>query len=146
MRMTAPVFVARNQRYDGPLEQTIRDGLMATGFDPPGVRGKTRAAEAEPGRADARCAANDDASRRSSLAAAEVFRGWGAEVIVGEGPGHMRDTEMALVESGMQEALDDARLDFADLELQRGRLDQERRTRQQAAPASIFRSRSSRPT
>ena len=37
------------------------------------------------------------------------------EVIVGEAPGHVRDTEMALVESGMQAALDDARLPFADL-------------------------------
>jgi uncharacterized protein (DUF362 family) len=49
------------------------------------------------------------------VAAAEVFRGWGANVVVGEGPGHMRDTEMALLESGMQEALDDARLEFVDL-------------------------------
>ena len=49
------------------------------------------------------------------LAAAAVFRGWGAEVIVGEGPGHVRDTEMALVESRMAEALDDAELAFADL-------------------------------
>ena len=36
-------------------------------------------------------------------------------MIVGEGPGHVRDTEMALIESGMQDALDSARLDFADL-------------------------------
>src|SRR5690606_26907311 len=49
------------------------------------------------------------------VAAAEVFRGWGAEVTVGEGPGHMRDTEMALVESGLHDALVDARLPFADL-------------------------------
>ena len=41
------------------------------------------------------------------VAAANVFRSWGAEVTVGEGPGHMRDTEMALVESGMQDALDE---------------------------------------
>ena len=49
------------------------------------------------------------------LAAAEVFRDWGAEVIVGEAPGHLRDTELALIESGMRAALDDARLPFADL-------------------------------
>ena len=35
------------------------------------------------------------------VAAAEVFP-LGAAVVVGEGPGHIRDTEMALVESGVQ--------------------------------------------
>ncbi len=48
------------------------------------------------------------------LAAAEVFRRWGAEVAVGEGPGHVRDTEMALVESGMDAALRDEKLRFVD--------------------------------
>ena len=49
------------------------------------------------------------------LAAANVFRDWGAEVTVGEAPGHVRDTEMALVESGLKAALVDAKLPFADL-------------------------------
>ena len=64
MQMTAGVFVARNQRYDGPIEQTIRDGLLATGFDPAGADRQARAAEAEPGRADAQLPAHDDASGR----------------------------------------------------------------------------------
>ena len=51
------------------------------------------------------------------VAAAEVFRRWGAEVRVGEGPGHMRDTEMALVESGVQEQLDSAALAIRRSEL-----------------------------
>ncbi len=49
------------------------------------------------------------------VAAAAVFRRWGAKVIVGEGPGHVRDTEMAVVESGVDSALGDAKLEFADL-------------------------------
>jgi uncharacterized protein (DUF362 family) len=49
------------------------------------------------------------------LAAAEVFRAWGASVAVGEGPGHVRDTDMALVESGVAAALDLSRLTFCDL-------------------------------
>jgi uncharacterized protein (DUF362 family) len=49
------------------------------------------------------------------VSAAEVFREWGATVMVGEGPGHVRDTDMALVESGVQQALHDAGLPFADL-------------------------------
>jgi uncharacterized protein (DUF362 family) len=49
------------------------------------------------------------------VAAAEVFRRAGAMVTVGEGPGHVRDTEMALAESGVGEALAAAGLPFADL-------------------------------
>ncbi len=49
------------------------------------------------------------------LAAAAVFRRWGAEVSVGEGPGHVRDTEMALDESRLGEALRGDKLPFADL-------------------------------
>ncbi|MEQ8836069.1 MAG: DUF362 domain-containing protein, partial [Lacipirellulaceae bacterium] len=52
------------------------------------------------------------------IAAAEVFRAWGATVTVGEAPGHVRDTQMALVESGVGEALRDGGLDFADLNYQ----------------------------
>jgi len=48
-------------------------------------------------------------------AAAEVFRRWGAEVMVGEAPGNLRDTEMALVESGMSEVLRGEKLPFLDL-------------------------------
>ncbi len=105
---------ARNQRYDGPIEQTIRDGLIATGFDPALVAGKTVLLKpnlVEPTRQSPQLTTNPAVI----VAAAEVFRGWGARVLVGEGPGHMRDTEMALVESGVQDALDNTRLDFADL-------------------------------
>ena len=52
-------------------------------------------------------------------AVAEVFRTWGATVTVGEGPGHVRDTELALIESGVGEALRDAKLRFDDLNYQR---------------------------
>jgi uncharacterized protein (DUF362 family) len=114
MRLHAPAFIARNQRYDGPIAQTIRDGLIATGFQPHGVRGKRVLLKpnlVEPIRACPQMTTHPAVV----VAAAEVFRGWGAEVVVGEGPGHMRDTEWALLESGMQDALDDAKLDFADL-------------------------------
>src|SRR5687767_12886220 len=36
----AQVFVAKNQRYDGDLARTIRDGLVATGLQPAGLAGK----------------------------------------------------------------------------------------------------------
>ena len=114
LRMTASVFVAANQRYDGPLEATIRDGLLATGLVPAEIRGKRVLLKpnlVEPTRQSPQMTTHP----AMVVAAANVFRNFGAEVTVGEGPGHMRDTEMALVESGLEAALDDAELQFADL-------------------------------
>lgn len=111
---SAPVFVARNQRYDGPIERTIHDGLLATGFEPAGIRGRKVLLKpnlVEPIRSCPQMTTNPAVV----VATANVFRNWGAEVVVGEGPGHMRDTELALIESGMQEALADAGLRFVDL-------------------------------
>jgi len=50
------------------------------------------------------------------VAAAECFRRLGAKsVTVGEGPGHQRDTELVLFESGFADQLHDQRLAFVDL-------------------------------
>ena len=109
-----PVFLANNQRYDGPLVETITEGLAAVGFDATWVRGRKvllKPNMVEPTRASPQISTNPNVV----LAAAEVFRRWGAEVTVGEAPGHVRDTEMALCESGMAEALVDGKLPFADL-------------------------------
>ncbi|MBI1901132.1 MAG: DUF362 domain-containing protein [Planctomycetia bacterium] len=111
------VFLARNQRYDGDLQTTITDGLAAVGFDLTSLRGKTvllKPNMVEPRR---------DAPQLSThpavvVAAAEVFGRHGARVVVGEAPGHLRDTQLALDESGIGEALDDAKLPFADLNYQ----------------------------
>ena len=49
-------------------------------------------------------------------AAAECFRRLGAaSVVVGEGPGHQRDTELVLSESGFRNLLDERRIPFVDL-------------------------------
>jgi uncharacterized protein (DUF362 family) len=113
-RTRAPVFIARHQRYDGGLTRTIEDGLIATGLRAEAFQGKRVLLKpnlVEP---------NRDVPHLTThpaviVAAAEVFRRWGAEVKVGEGPGHVRDIELALAESRVQEALDDARLEFVDL-------------------------------
>lgn len=112
--MRASVFIAGRQTYDGPLVQTIRDGLQASGIDPAALRGRRVLLKpnlVEP----TRQAPHLTTHPAVVVAAAEVFRGWGADVVVGEGPGHVRDTEWALVESGMAEALEAARIPFADL-------------------------------
>ena len=113
-RPRASVFVARNQAYDGSLATTIRDGLLATGAKPPTFRGRRvllKPNMVEPSRKIAYMTTHPAVV----AAAAEVFRGWGATVVVGEAPGHVRDTEMALVESGVCDAVDAAGVRFADL-------------------------------
>lgn len=50
------------------------------------------------------------------LAAAESFRRMGAKsVVVAEGPGHQRDTQLVLAQSGYRECLHTARIRFVDL-------------------------------
>jgi uncharacterized protein (DUF362 family) len=113
-RPRASAFIAAGQRYDSGLEQTIRDGLLATDFVPEQIRGKR--VLLKPNLVEPTKKAPQMTTHPAMVqAASAVFRGWGAEVVVGEGPGHVRDTEMALVESRMSEALDEADLAFADL-------------------------------
>jgi uncharacterized protein (DUF362 family) len=110
----AATFLAGGQRYDGPLEQTIRHGLLAVGLDPLALRGKRVLLKpnlVEPTRACPQMTTHP----AIVTATAEVFRRWDASVTVGEGPGHVRDTEMALVESGLDDALRSANLQFVDL-------------------------------
>ena len=112
------VFIAKNQKYDGSLVATIQDGLLNTGLDPQALVGKRVLLKpnlVEPTKAIPHMTTHP----AMIVAAAEVFRAWGAEVTVGEGPGHVRDTEMALIESGVGEALDDGDLRFADLNYER---------------------------
>jgi uncharacterized protein (DUF362 family) len=111
------VFIARHQTYEKDLVRTIRDGLIACEFDSGSVRGARVLLKpnlVEPNR----LAPHMTTHPRMIQAAAEVFRSWGALVTVGEGPGHVRDTEQALVESGVFEALVDQQLTFADLNYQ----------------------------
>ncbi len=110
----AEVFIARGQKYAGGLETSIRDGLLSCGFQPSSFVEKRVLLKpnlVEPSREVPHMTTHP----AMIIAASEVFRRWGAKVLVGEAPGHVRDTEMALVESGVGEALRDADLTFADL-------------------------------
>jgi uncharacterized protein (DUF362 family) len=116
-REKASVFIAKNQRYDQSLVATIRDGLTSCGLVPESVRGKRvllKPNMVEP----TRDCPHMTTHPAMIVAAAEVFRGWGASVTVGEGPGHVRDTELALVESGVADVLAVTKLPFADLNYQ----------------------------
>jgi uncharacterized protein (DUF362 family) len=113
-RNEARVFIARNQRYDGDLVRTIRTGLVAAGLDLNELRGKRVLLKpnlVEPSREIPHMTTHPAVI----VAAAEVFRTAGATVKVGEAPGHVRDTQTALIISGVGDALDDGKLEFADL-------------------------------
>ena len=108
------VFIACGQKYDGPLASTIRDGLLASGVDPLAFADKRvmlKPNMVEPSRKIAHMTTHPAVV----AAAAEVFLSWGATVAIGEAPGHVRDTEMALAESGIVDAIHDTRSRFADL-------------------------------
>jgi uncharacterized protein (DUF362 family) len=108
------VFIARAQRYEGRLQQTVRDGLLAIGLNPLGLRGKRVLLKpnlVEP----LHTFPHRTTHPAVVLAVAEVFLSWGAHVVVGEGPGHVRDSELALAESGLDDPLDVAKLEFIDL-------------------------------
>jgi len=110
----SPVFLAKNQRYDSSLERTIRDGLLATGIDLTALAGRRvllKPNMVEPSRSRPQMTTHPAVV----VAAAEVFRRYGATVTVGEAPGHVRDTQMALYESGVGSAIEDAGVEFADL-------------------------------
>jgi uncharacterized protein (DUF362 family) len=111
------VFIARSQRYDADLTQAIRDGLIACGLGGDQFRGKQVLLKpnlVEPSRKIPHMTTHPAVI----VAAAEVFRSFGASVVVGEAPGHVRDTQMALDESGVGEALRDGEVSFADLNYQ----------------------------
>jgi uncharacterized protein (DUF362 family) len=110
----ASVFVARGQQYSHDLTRTIVDGLIATGFDPATVRGKR--VLLKPNLVEPTSSAPHMTTHPSIVAAvARAFRNWRAEVLVGEAPGHVRDTEMALVEGRLRDLLDQEQIPFADL-------------------------------
>ncbi len=108
------VFIARNQRYDGDLRTVIAEGLQATGAKPAAFRGKRVLLKpniVEPVRGIPQITTHPAVV----VAAAEVFRSWGAEVSVGEAPGHLRDTRFVLSESGFADAMRELRITFSDL-------------------------------
>jgi uncharacterized protein (DUF362 family) len=108
------VFIAKAEHYQAGLERIVHDALAACGLTPASVAGKhvlLKPNLIEPAH-DAPWLTTGPAV---VAAAAEVFRSWGAAVSVGEGPGHVRDTEMALAESGLADVLDRLRLPFHDL-------------------------------
>ena len=107
-------FIARSQHYDGPLAANHSRRPRRLRLRRPTSAGKPRPAEAKPRRTLAPRSAHDHAPR-GDRRRRRGLRGWGATVVVGEAPGHIRDTQFALEESGVRAALADGGFRFADL-------------------------------
>jgi uncharacterized protein (DUF362 family) len=110
-RPRSRVAVLRSESYSQSLNELLRRGLDLFHLD---VRGKT--VLLKPNLVDYIPGNHINTHPLLVSAAIECFRELGAaDVIVGEGPGHQRDTELILSESGMKEALRQQRARFVDL-------------------------------
>jgi uncharacterized protein (DUF362 family) len=99
------------ESYSQNLGEVLRDGLDLFQLD---LRGKT--VLLKPTLVDYIPGNHINTHPLLVSAAIECFRQLGAAaVIVGEGPGHQRDTELVLFESGMADALRQQRVRFVDL-------------------------------
>jgi uncharacterized protein (DUF362 family) len=105
------VAILHAEQYSQKLDGVLESGLRLFSID---VRGKR--VVLKPNLVDY---APGDAINTHSLlvlAAAESFRRMGAKsVVVAEGPGHQRDTQLVLSQSEYQRALRDEQIQFVDL-------------------------------
>ncbi len=111
----ARVVVAKASTYQLDLESIITAGLRELGLTPAWARRKSVLLKpnlVEPSRDAPQVNTHPLVVR----AAAEVFRRWGArDVFVAEGPGHCRDAQLVLDQSGLGEILQESKLEFIDL-------------------------------
>ena len=105
------VAVLHVERYSQQIDQILAEGLR---LFPINVRGK--AVVLKPNLVDYLPGNAINTHPLLVLAAAESFRRVGARsVVVAEGPGHQRDTQLVLSQSGYQESLRDEKIRFVDL-------------------------------
>jgi uncharacterized protein (DUF362 family) len=105
------VAILRIEDYVQSIQESLRRGLQMFPLDVKGkmVVLKPNLVDSIPGNAI-------NTHPILVVAAAECFRGLGAkEVIVAEGPGHQRDTQLVLCESGYESLLRENQIRFVDL-------------------------------
>lgn len=114
--MRAAAFIARADRYEGALlVDAIARGLRELGVGAAWAKDKSILLKpnlVEP----AQSAPQINTHPAVVRAAAEVFASLGARrVIVAEGQGHVRDSYLVLEQSGLGAMIDEAKLEFIDL-------------------------------
>jgi uncharacterized protein (DUF362 family) len=110
-RSASRVAILKADSYDRPLAAIIADGIKACKLEVGGKRVllKPNMVEFDPGGVI-------NTHPRVVAAAIEAFRSLGArDVAVGEGPGHQRDTEHLLKDSGFAQVLKEQRTRYVDL-------------------------------
>ncbi|MEO8198139.1 MAG: DUF362 domain-containing protein [Thermoanaerobaculia bacterium] len=114
------VCVARATSYTVDLEPILRAALAEVGITRGAVAGKR--VLLKPNLVETTAGAGHINTHPEVVrSAAKALRALGAaEVLVGEGPGHRRDTILVLEESGLAQVLVDEKLRFVDLNRQRG--------------------------
>jgi len=114
-RWRADVVVARAASYEVDLAGIVREGLAELGLGRAWARGKS--VLLKPNLVEPSVVAPHVNTHPAVVrAVAEVFRSWdAAEVFVAEGQGHCRDTGFVLEQSGLGPVLDEAGLEFVDL-------------------------------
>ncbi len=110
-RPASRVAILNADSYTQDLEDVLRRGLALFGLD---VRG--RSVLLKPNLVDYIAGNHINTHPLLVAAAAECFRRLGAsKVVIGEGPGHQRDTGLVLFESGFEDQLREQKLPFVDL-------------------------------
>ena len=105
------VAILRAEEYSERLERDLLSGLRLFGLD---LRGKS--VLLKPNLVDFLPGVDINTHPLLVVAAAQCFLKLGAaSVSVAEGPGHQRDTELVLSESGFRALLDEQRIPFVDL-------------------------------
>ncbi|MCI0363679.1 MAG: DUF362 domain-containing protein [Phycisphaerales bacterium] len=105
------VAILPAEGYSGKLDELLYDGLRLFALD---VKGKT--VLLKPNLVEYIAGVEVNTNPWLVGAAAEAFLRLGARgVLVGEGPGHQRDTQLVLAESGFDTHLSDRKIGFVDL-------------------------------
>lgn len=105
------VAILHAEQYSQELDQVLLKGLQLFPLD---VRGKT--VVLKPNLVDYLPGDAINTHPTLVLAAVEAFRRLGAKsVVIAEGPGHQRDTQVVLCQSGYKESLRYEKLRFVDL-------------------------------
>lgn len=110
-RARSRVAILHEVSYDGSLERELTEGVRLFDMDLRGkiVLLKPNLVESIPG-------AEVNTNPRLVGAAADAFLALGAKsVVVAEGPGHQRDTQLVLEETGLAAQLKERRVPFVDL-------------------------------
>jgi len=116
----ADSFIAKVSNYEADIASVLMEGFQELGVEAGEIRGKRILLK--PNLIEPHVGAGHINTHPNVVrGAVEAFLRFGAsEVLVGEGPGHSRDSVLVLEESGLGDVLVEDRIPFADLNYEQG--------------------------